>query len=276
MNTALIAGIGTILLFWWFYRRFQERSNKVIDHTTLPKHDVKIIVAGFPRSGTASLSRAFKILNYGTTSHLETSTFKQNRARLNWWVGKEQMYQNNESIDYEAFFDIHKVDIVMDVPLSLYWKQLLNAYPSAKVIVCTRDFDEWYKSIHYLVFGVLRGSWLYYATFIGPAFHELYYVWTDKFVNMFGGESVFKDKKALQNEYNEVLDDIRDTMKDKDKLNDLLIFNPIEEGWKPLCDFLDIKAIPNLPFPKSNTSQSLQRRVIDAIKQRVFTALGIQ
>ena len=37
---------------------------------------------------------------------------------------------------------------VQDAPAVLYWEKILEAYPDAKIIMTTRKFDCWYRSIN--------------------------------------------------------------------------------------------------------------------------------
>jgi hypothetical protein len=39
----------------------------------------------------------------------------------------------------------------------------------------------------------------------------------------------------------------------------LLIYN-VKEGWKPLCDFLDVP-IPDGPFPNTNDTKMMKKRM---------------
>lgn len=40
----------------------------------------------------------------------------------------------------------------------------------------------------------------------------------------------------------------------------------VEDGWEPICDFLDL-AVPHIPFPNGNTRQDLDRRVGGLIRE---------
>ena len=52
--------------------------------------------------------------------------------------------------------------------------------------------------------------------------------------------------------YNKWVEEVKKTVP-KERL---LIFN-VKEGWKPLCDFLEVP-IPDQPFPRTNDTQSLR------------------
>uniref|UniRef100_H2Z1X3 Sulfotransferase n=1 Tax=Ciona savignyi TaxID=51511 RepID=H2Z1X3_CIOSA len=38
------------------------------------------------------------------------------------------------------------VDAVTDVPCCFYWDEILKAFPSTKIILTTRDEDDWWES----------------------------------------------------------------------------------------------------------------------------------
>lgn len=53
----------------------------------------------------------------------------------------------------------------------------------------------------------------------------------------------------------------------------LLIFN-VKEGWKPLCEFLDLP-IPNQPFPRTNDTAAMQGNVFRGKFEAFIYILGI-
>eukprot|EP00568_Trieres_chinensis_P014428 CAMPEP_0183322228 /NCGR_PEP_ID=MMETSP0160_2-20130417/71070_1 /TAXON_ID=2839 ORGANISM="Odontella Sinensis, Strain Grunow 1884" /NCGR_SAMPLE_ID=MMETSP0160_2 /ASSEMBLY_ACC=CAM_ASM_000250 /LENGTH=94 /DNA_ID=CAMNT_0025489333 /DNA_START=174 /DNA_END=454 /DNA_ORIENTATION=+ len=36
----------------------------------------------------------------------------------------------------------------------------------------------------------------------------------------------------------------------------------VKQGWKPLCDFLEVENCPTTPFPKSNSARSVQIQAV--------------
>ena len=65
-------------------------------------------------------------------------------------------------------------------------------------------------------------------------------------------DAIDDGKEASIKFYNDWVADVKESVS-KEKL---LIFN-VKEGWKPLCDFLDVP-IPDQPFPHANDSKVMK------------------
>ena len=85
---------------------------------------MKIIAAGFCKTGTKSLNAALTDLGYDVYDYLEHF----------WYHGKEwqKIYDGNGSVD--TFKKMYKnVDVAMDTPVFLFWEEIFWAFPEAKV-----------------------------------------------------------------------------------------------------------------------------------------------
>jgi len=89
---------------------------------------LKILGAGLPRTGTATLCEALRILKYITIHHEPDRMPLFPTTDQNW-----------------RLFD--DVDAVTDAPAAMYWRELSAAYPECKVILTVRDVDSWWESI---------------------------------------------------------------------------------------------------------------------------------
>ena len=85
---------------------------------------MKIIVAGFAKTGTKTMASALRILGY------KVYDFIENYECLNeQWL---EIFRNDNEI--EALRSMYQdVDAVTDFPCAFYWKQLSMAFPEAKV-----------------------------------------------------------------------------------------------------------------------------------------------
>ena len=86
---------------------------------------MKVICAGFSHTGTKSLAEALKILGY-TRIH----DFLEHAAiDGEYW---NRIYDGNGNM--EDFKEMYKdVDAVLDVPANIFWEEILQAFPKAKV-----------------------------------------------------------------------------------------------------------------------------------------------
>ena len=64
--------------------------------------------------------------------------------------------------------------------------------------------------------------------------------------------------------YNNWVEEVKKTVPKKR----LLVFD-VKEGWKPLCDFLNVP-IPDQPFPKTNESPQMMSRILKAKIEATF------
>jgi hypothetical protein len=64
-------------------------------------------------------------------------------------------------LDWHALF--HRFEATVDMPACLYYQELLQAFPDARVVLTVRDPDPWYASfltLHNFVNRVRRFGWL--------------------------------------------------------------------------------------------------------------------
>ncbi|KAL0263744.1 hypothetical protein SLS55_002726 [Diplodia seriata] len=124
---------------------------------------------------------------------------------------------------------------VCDWPAVAFSKELMEAYPDAKVLLTTRDVDSWYQS----TLGTVNwrandpelrmlAKWDWGASQYYPMLHKF---WT----NFFRG-SFEKNGKQVFNEYYAEMRALVPPER--------LLEYHISEGWGPLCEFLDV------PVPK--------------------------
>jgi hypothetical protein len=63
--------------------------------------------------------------------------------KVDFWLD-----MNKSNVSVEAIKEHFKeYAAVQDAPAVLYWEKILEAYPEAKIIMTTRKFDCWYRSI---------------------------------------------------------------------------------------------------------------------------------
>lgn len=120
-------------------------------------YPLKIICPAMFRSGTSSLSLALKELGYIPWHMITNPWYSQNN--LSWWSYNRKKLQNKEFVDFDEFFELTKCNVVMDIPTNIYWKNLIEYYPNAKIIICTRnDFDKWKISCQKLICNVINSK----------------------------------------------------------------------------------------------------------------------
>ncbi len=100
---------------------------------------IKIIGAGFGRTGKKSLKEALELLGFGPCYHM--SELHRGPERLRFW----QEAADSGKTDWNALFDGYNACV--DWPAAHYWRDLADFYPDAKVLLSVRPAEAWVKSI---------------------------------------------------------------------------------------------------------------------------------
>ncbi len=213
---------------------------------------LKIIGAGWGRTGTESLKKALEILGYTKCYHMfELLT---DSTRLRFW---EQLDQERTT-NFEALFEGYEAGV--DFPVAGYYKELMQHYPDAKVILTVRDPDKWFESASKtilrkppaFVFLVLRFLGLFSRKMGNfPKVHA--YAERTILKGLLQGRLTDREflKAKMQEWNNEVVQSVPP---------DRLLIYEVKNGWEPLCAFLG-KPVPNTPFPRANDSDAFQKRL---------------
>ena len=204
---------------------------------------LKVIGAGFGRTGTLSLKAALEILGFMKTHHMLEVLPSSKQTNLWYDIGK------GLPPDWDEVFEGYQACV--DFPASSYYKELQAHYPDAKVILTIRDVDKWYNSTLNTIYRLANivPKWVRILIPRVHKSHELAQgnVWNKIFEGRFEDEAY-----AKQVFLNHIAAVEANVSEDK-----LLIFE-VSQGWEPLCTFLDVP-VPDRPFPRLNDTASVQR-----------------
>ena len=238
---------------------------------------MKVICAGWGRTGTRSLKYALEYLNSKPSYHMQNILLNKNDATL--W---HNLIFNNTSTAYNykcpgCGYKIKKdrkkcggcgsdlagdkynwEDIFegyaacLDFPSCNYYKELMEFYPDAKVILTIRDDESWIKSWNVLNNQVLNSFTFKFLAKIPYTSFKLQKDIHNKMI--LGEEGAFKGAttdKAIKQRFNEWNQSVIDYVP-----KDRLLIYQVKDGWKPICDFID-KPIPDIPFPYKNKTKNM-------------------
>jgi hypothetical protein len=104
---------------------------------------LKLIGAGLGRTGTLSLKLALERLGFGPCYHMTEVLMDPSRGDS--WVRAA-----NGKPDWTAIFDGYLATV--DYPGCTFWRELIEFYPSAKVLLTVRDPEEWFDSTQQTIF----------------------------------------------------------------------------------------------------------------------------
>ncbi|WP_165423432.1 sulfotransferase family protein [Ktedonosporobacter rubrisoli] len=209
---------------------------------------LKVIGAGFGRTGTYSLKVALELLGFGPCYHMREVFQHPEHVKL--W---------NEAIAgrdvaWNAIFGTYRACV--DWPGCTFYKELMQAYPEAKVLLTVRDPEKWYESAYQTIYQVTtttRSPFMSFSLFAA----RLFFVRMRRTIRMidaliwngtFGGN--FLDKELAL----EIFAEHNEEVKRSVPAERLLIYN-VKEGWEPLCAFLGVP-VPSTPFPHVNDREN--------------------
>lgn len=204
---------------------------------------LKIIGAGFGRTGTHSLKSALELLGFGPCHHMYE--VRRSAEQIAFWTAAAQ----GEAVDWDLGFAGFEAQV--DWPAAHYWQALAAHFPEAKVILTTRDPETWYASISRTILPASELGRTEDPDPMGRAGSDLIY--KIALQQIFGGR--LADKAHALTVYAAHLQKVRDTI----PASRLLVYD-VRDGWAPLCDFLRVP-LPDQPFPSGNsTAEFLARK----------------
>ncbi|MCG5218412.1 sulfotransferase family protein [Streptosporangium sp. KLBMP 9127] len=214
---------------------------------------MRVIGAGFGRTGTMSLKAALEGLGFAPCYHM--ADVLSEPRRIYQWLDIAE----GRSDDWDAVFEGYGACV--DWPASAYWRELAAHYPQAKVVLSVRDPDRWYDSMQATIFKQAKrvdsgaGRLAAKVMFRLSGDMEAYTRMTSTIV----GQGVFAGETADRAYLTKVFNDHVEAVKQAIPAERLLVFN-VKEGWEPLCRFLDVP-VPGEPFPRVNDSADFNRLV---------------
>jgi len=198
---------------------------------------LRVIGAGVGRTGTLSLKGALETLLGGTCYHM-FEVFAHPEDIERW----RQAASSGGNVDWATMLGDYVA--TTDFPACLFWRELLELYPDAKVLLSTRsDSQTWWESASQTIFSPAIEA-------MAADMPEWWAMWrtvaTARFTNQFADESA---AKAAYERHNA---EVR-AMVPADRLID---WQP-SDGWAPISAGLELP-IPHAPFPKVNTRAEMQ------------------
>jgi hypothetical protein len=215
---------------------------------------VKVIGAGFGRTGTMSLKIALETLGFDPCYHM-TEVFAHPEHRGFWisaWRG--------EPADWDGVLGGYEAAV--DWPACSFYEDLMERHPAAKVILSVRDPERWYESVR---------NTIYELSVVVPR-HSIYrigYKLVSLFVFRGSGDVDLADEIIWQGTFDGRFEDKNYAIEVFERHNAevrqrvpgvrLLVYD-VKAGWGPLCEFLGVE-VPDEPFPRTNDTAEMRRRL---------------
>lgn len=222
---------------------------------------LKVIGAGFGRTGTMTLKQALEVLGFGPCYHMIELTNKPEKAKF--WLHAAR----GKALAWENIF--HDYKSVTDFPGCLFYKELLQNYPEAKVILTEREAHSWFESASKTIFKSYPSFWqaayIFGSYLFSKRVRQLMQVgWLIQktiFIQTFGMKQ-FSKRHAIK-VYTQHNEEVKQFVPPKQ----LLVYD-VKAGWEPLCEFLGVP-VPNIPFPRTNRTEHFHKMKKVTLKRPV-------
>lgn len=209
---------------------------------------MKVIGAGFGRTGTLSLKVALEQLGCGPCLHMLDVI--GNPGRISGW----RAVLNGSGTGWERLLD--GFGSAVDWPACTYYAELAAAFPAAKVVLTVRPAEAWYQSMRdtlYAAWQAAAAGQLDAGELPPPSPDYIRLIRELLWERTFGGR--FGDRDHAIGVYQAHIARVTETV----PAGRLLVFQ-VSEGWQPLALFLGAP-VPRSPFPRLNDTATLRRLV---------------
>lgn len=216
---------------------------------------MRLIGAGLPRTATTTQMFALEQLGLGPCYHMRDLLSDLELGLPLWERAAEG------SPDWPAIFGPARSTV--DWPSARFYAQLMDVYPEAKVLLSVRDAKDWVSSMRETVWGVFHGDSVLHH--LSDARCCLDPLWR-RYVALMRAISWDPSTGALAGETDTdaglaaVMERWNETVQLTVPAERLLVWNP-EEGWDPLCEFLELP-VPAEPLPRLNDTISFREGII--------------
>ena len=215
---------------------------------------LKLIGAGLPRTGTLSQKEALEALGLGPSYH---------------WVNviadlEHQVELWEQALDGEGRWgEIFQGQLsTVDWPGGYFYRELMDAYPDAKVLLSVRDPEKWEPSFRETIWAMSYGDTVMpllsrARAQIDPRW-ERYLALVDRM--FWGPQGTFSEGREPAQMIAQMI--AHEERVKRDVPPERLLVWEVAEGWPRLCEFLGVD-VPDTPFPHANDRGTFLGRVTD-------------
>jgi hypothetical protein len=216
---------------------------------------MKVIGAGLPRTATTTQMIALEQLGFAPCYHMRDLLGDLEKGLPLW----ERAAEGER--DWEEIFGDARSTV--DWPSARYYRELMDHYPEAKVLLSVREGEGWVRSMHETVWGIFHGDSVIHhvseaQAVVDPLWRRYIALMNrmnwDEETGVLAGDT-YSDVGLL-----EVMNRWNGEVKSTVPAERLLVWDP-REGWAPLCEFLGVD-VPTEPLPRVNDTASFKEGII--------------
>ncbi|HZQ80647.1 MAG TPA: sulfotransferase [Gaiellaceae bacterium] len=214
---------------------------------------MRLIGAGLPRTATLSQKVALETLGLGPCYHMVDVL--SDLGRTEQWTDAL-----DGKADWDEIFEGYQSTV--DWPGSYFYRELVEKYPDAKVLLSVRSGESWARSMIETISSILYGDSLMYdlsnaRSRVDPGWNAyltmMKRMWKDSGLIPDGKNTDAAYLASAMERYNEQV---------KSDVPDVLVWTAAD-GWEPLCEFLELD-VPDTPFPRVNDSAMFSDRIVES------------
>lgn len=227
---------------------------------------MKLIGAGLPRTGTLTQRTALEMLGLTPCHHMQN-------VLANW--GEVDRWRAVLDGELAAGEIVGEYPAAVDWPTSFYYRELMEAYPEAKVLLSVRDGDAWAKSMHQTIWALFYSETLMRhlsdaRTFVDPT----YATYIGMMKEMWERAGLLNGSETTLDFMSNAMERYNDEVKQTVPAERLLVWSP-RDGWEPLCAFLEVP-VPGEPVPHVNESDQFVDQFVQISMLKLNEALSAQ
>lgn len=244
-----------------------EQDTSATSEANDKEKTLKVVAVGYGRTGTYSLALALEELGYPT---LHTQHLYEHREIFTMWTDDvfQPAIEANQTLMGHPDLKLiaESFQATADLPMALYFEQVMEEFPDCKFILTTRENSEvWFRSWDTLTKSIVQPTRVGVNFLSNVKQLDRYLRWLFSYVN--------KDVSYLsvpyplpdQNKEASIAGYEEHNRRVREKVpQDRLLEYSVKEGWEPLCNFLEIAECPQTPFPKTNSARSVQVQAISS------------
>ncbi|RUV94474.1 MULTISPECIES: sulfotransferase family protein [unclassified Mesorhizobium] len=192
---------------------------------------IRVIGTGFGRTGTDSMREALTMLGFGPCHHMSEVMAHAEQKRL--WRALAQ----GAAPDWNRLFAGYKSCV--DWPSVHYWRELIEVFPQARVILTWRSPESWWESFAKTILPAVIDSQDQESLGVALVTKQV-----------FGGRP--QDRAHAIAVYEANIEAVLKTVP-----ADRLLVHKLGDGWAPLCAHLGVP-VPDEPYPNRNTTKEFR------------------
>jgi hypothetical protein len=227
---------------------------------------LKVIGAGFGRTGTFSTYAALNQLGFPCYHMFEVLDNPANKSHLDFW---RKVANSAPGVQQNWDEALAGYTATVDNPTTPVWKDLAVAYPDAKVLLTLhpKGADAWYDSTIETIY-FTENMWQFKVLEMFTPFGRKFGDMCHKLIWQRSHQNTMPDRARAIAHYKQHIEDVRAHV----PADRLLVFS-VDQGWEPLCKFLGVP-VPDTPFPNVNDRDAI-KKVIANINKGAYVILGM-